>query len=82
MRFWHRWVAPHHRLLEINQRQDETLTEICINLPYIIAPVWETLARQHLLLASGRGQIPFPVQETGAWWERRKTFQVYKTWKV
>lgn len=70
LRFWHRWAAPHLALLEINQRQAETLSEIRNNLPYIVAPVWEALARQHLLTASGRGQIPFPVQEVGSWWTR------------
>ena len=70
LRFWHRWVAPHRALLEINQRQSETLSEIRNSLPYIVAPVWETIARQHLLLASGQGQIPFPVQEVGTWWTR------------
>ena len=70
LRFWHRWAAPHQALLEINQRQAETLSEIRNNLPYIVAPVWEALARQHLLVASGRGQIPFPVQEVGSWWTR------------
>lgn len=70
LRFWHRWVAPHRALLEISQRPAETLTEICNNLPYIVAPVWEALARQHLLAASGRGQIPFPIQEGGSWWAR------------
>jgi AAA+ ATPase superfamily predicted ATPase len=69
-RFWHRWLAPHHALLEINQRQSETSSEIRNHLPYIVAPVWETIARQHLLVASGRGQIPFPVQEVGTWWTR------------
>ena len=70
LRFWHRWAAPHRALLEIGQRQAETLSEIRNNLPYIVAPVWEALARQHLLVASGRGQIPFPVQEVGSWWAR------------
>jgi AAA+ ATPase superfamily predicted ATPase len=70
LRFWHRWAAPHRALLEISQRQAETLSEIRNNLPYIVAPVWETLGRQHLLAASGRGQIPFPVQEVGSWWAR------------
>jgi AAA+ ATPase superfamily predicted ATPase len=70
LRFWHRWLAPHHALLEINQRQAETSTEIRNHLPYIVAPVWETIARQHLLVASGQGQIPFPVQEVGTWWIR------------
>jgi len=64
LRFWHRWVAPHHRLLEINQRQKATLDEIRRNLPYIVVPVWEEIARRHLLLASGRGEIPFLVQES------------------
>jgi uncharacterized protein len=70
LRFWHRWVAPHRRLLEINQRQKETLREIRLNLSYIVAPVWESIARQHLLLASGQGRIPFAVQEIGSWWTR------------
>lgn len=70
LRFWHRWAAPHRALLEIGQRQAETLSEIRNNLPTIVAPVWEALARQHLLAASGRGQIPFPVQEVGSWWAR------------
>ncbi len=70
LRLWHRWAAPHRGLLEIGQRQTETLSEIRNNLPYIVAPVWEAIARQHLLTASGRGQIPFPVQETGSWWAR------------
>jgi AAA+ ATPase superfamily predicted ATPase len=70
LRFWHRWVAPHLALLEIGQRQAETLSDIRNNLPYIVAPVWETIARQQLLVASGRGQIPFAVQEVGSWWTR------------
>jgi AAA+ ATPase superfamily predicted ATPase len=70
MRFWHRWLAPHRALLEIDQRQAETLSEVRNSLPYIVAPVWETIARQHLLLAHSLGQIPFPVQEVGSWWTR------------
>ncbi|MCX7670479.1 MAG: ATP-binding protein, partial [Anaerolineae bacterium] len=41
LRFWHRWVAPQRALLEIGQRQAETLSDIRNNLPYIVAPVWE-----------------------------------------
>lgn len=76
LRFWHRWVAPHRRLLEINQRQEETLSEIRIQLPQIVAPVWETIARQHLLVASGQGEIPFAVQEVGSWWSRHVQIDV------
>ncbi|MCB0065304.1 MAG: ATP-binding protein, partial [Caldilineaceae bacterium] len=70
LRFWHRWVAPSRRLLEINQRKAETLQEIRLNLAYIVAPVWEAVARHHLLVASGQGQIPFAVQEIGSWWTK------------
>ncbi len=70
LRFWHRWVAPHFRLLQINQRQKETLQEIRLNLAYLVAPVWEAVAQHHLLVASGQGQIPFPVQEIGSWWAK------------
>lgn len=76
LRFWHRWVAPHRRLLEINQRQNETLTEIRNQLPLIVAPIWETIARQHLLVASGQGQLPFSVQEVGSWWTRNTQVDV------
>ena len=61
LRFWHRWAAPNRALLEIGQRQAETLSE-SNNLPYIVAPVWEALARQHLLAASGRGESPSPCR--------------------
>ncbi len=76
LRFWHRWVAPQRRLLEINQRQSETLSEIRNQLPQIVAPIWEMVARQHLLFASGRGQIPFVVQEVGSWWARNAQVDV------
>jgi hypothetical protein len=76
LRFWHRWVAPQRRLLEINQRQNETLSEIRIQLPQIVAPIWEMVARQHLLTASGQGQIPFAVQEVGSWWVRNAQVDV------
>jgi uncharacterized protein len=76
LRFWHRWVAPQRRLLEINQRQTETFNVIRQQLPQIVAPVWETLARQHLLHASGQGTIPFSVQEIGSWWSRQAQIDV------
>jgi hypothetical protein len=68
LRFWHRWVAPHRALLEINQRQTETLTEIRNDLPYIVAPIWEKVAQYHLLTASSQGRSPLAVQEVGSWW--------------
>ncbi|MEW6363807.1 MAG: ATP-binding protein [Acidobacteriota bacterium] len=70
LRFWHRWVAQYQAMLEINRHQAETLSEIRNELSFIVAPVWESIARQHLLVASARGQIPFAVQEVGAWWSR------------
>ena len=68
LRFWHRWVAPHRSLLEINQRQAQTLTEVRNDLPYIVAPVWEMVAQHTLLTAAGQGRLPFAVQEVGSWW--------------
>lgn len=68
LRFWHRWVAPHRPLLEINQRQTQTLTEIRNDLPYIVAPVWETIAQHALLTAASQGRLPFSIQEVGSWW--------------
>lgn len=68
LRFWHRWIGPHQALLQINQRVTETLTEIRNDLPYVVAPVWETIAQNHLLAAASRGQLPFSVQEVGRWW--------------
>ena len=76
LRFWHRLVAPHRRLLEIHPRQKETLQEIRLNLPYIVAPVWEGVAQQHLLRASGQGRIPFAIQEIGSWWTREAQVDV------
>jgi uncharacterized protein len=76
LRFWHRWVAPSHRLLAIQQRQAETLSEIRQHLPYIVAPVWEDMARASLLLASGQGRLPFPVQDIGSWWSARAQVDV------
>jgi hypothetical protein len=69
-RFWHRWVLPRRNYLEIGQGQRETLDQIRRNMPYIVAPVWEEIARSHLYSATARGEIPMQIEELGSWWSR------------
>ena len=69
-RFWHRWVLPRRNYLEIDQGQQETLDQIRQNMSYIVAPVWEEIARAHLYTASARGEIPILIEEAGSWWSR------------
>ena len=69
-RFWHRWVLPRRNYLEIGQGQQETLDQIRRHMPYIVAPVWEEIARTHLYTASARGDIPIQIEEVGSWWSR------------
>jgi AAA+ ATPase superfamily predicted ATPase len=67
-RFWHRWVLPHEDYLTIGRRQDEVADQVRQAMPRIVAPVWEEVARRHLLVASGEGTIPIRFEEIGSWW--------------
>jgi AAA+ ATPase superfamily predicted ATPase len=67
-RFWHQWVLPHEDYLTIGRRQDEVADQIRQAMPRIVAPVWEEIARRHLLVASAEGTIPFHFEEIGSWW--------------
>ena len=67
-RFWHQWVLPHEDYLAIGRRQDEVADQIRQALPRIVAPVWEDVARRHLLVASAAGAIPIRFEEIGSWW--------------
>ncbi len=67
-RFWHQWVLPNADYLAIGRRQDEVADQIRQALPHIVAPVWEEVARQHLLVASADRTIPFHFEEIGSWW--------------
>lgn len=67
-RFWHQWVLPNEDYLAIGRRQDEVADQIRQALPRIVAPVWEEVARQHLLVASADRTIPFHFEEIGSWW--------------
>jgi AAA+ ATPase superfamily predicted ATPase len=69
-RFWHRWVLPRRNYLEIGQGQRGALDQIRQNMPYIVAPVWEEIARAHLYTVSARGEIPIQIEEVGSWWSR------------
>ncbi|HID62842.1 MAG TPA: hypothetical protein EYP49_08925, partial [Anaerolineae bacterium] len=67
LRFWQRFVAPRQAELEIGQGQETLWHEIRHQMPYVVAPVWEWIARWHLLRCAGRGGLP-PVAEVGSWW--------------
>lgn len=69
-RFWHRWVLPRRSYLEIDQGREALLDQIRQNMSYIVAPVWEEIARRHILKASIDGEIPWQVEEVGSWWSR------------
>ncbi len=69
-RFWHRWVLPRRSYLEIGQGQQEVLDQIRQSMPYIVAPVWEEIARSFLYSATARGEIPMQIEEIGSWWSR------------
>lgn len=75
-RFWHRWVLPHEDYLTIGRRQDEVADQVWRAMPHIVAPVWEEVARRHLLLASAEGTIPIRFEEIGSWWSGRAQIDV------
>ena len=49
-----------------NRRQE--VDQIRQALPRIVAPVWEEIARRHILVASADGTIPLHFEEIGSWW--------------
>lgn len=67
-RFWHQWVLPNEDYLAIGRRQDEVADQIRQALPRIVAPIWEEVARRHMLVASADRVIPFHFEEIGSWW--------------
>lgn len=67
-RFWHQWVLPNEDYLAIGRRQNEVADQIRLAMPQIVAPVWEEIARRHMLVASADGTIPFRFDEIGSWW--------------
>lgn len=66
-RFWHRWVLPQREVLEIGHGVETTLDNLRQVWPQFVSPTWESLARTHLFVASGR-ELPFLVSEVGSWW--------------
>jgi hypothetical protein len=67
-RFWHQWVLPSEDYLAIGRRQEEIADQIRQALPRIVAPIWEEIARHHVLVASADRVIPFHFEEIGSWW--------------
>ena len=84
LRFWQRFVAPRQAELEIGHGQEPLWHEIRHQMPYVVAPVWERIARWHLLhcarqgfgvCAQPNGGLP-PVGEVGSWWSRQAQIDV------
>lgn len=67
--FWQRFVEPHHAELEIGVGQEAVWQAIRLALAQITAPVWEQIARLHLLSQSRQDGLP-PISEVGSWWSR------------
>lgn len=75
LRFWQRFVAPRQAELEIGQGQEQVWQEVRLQLPAVVAPVWERIARWHLLSYSQRGDLP-AVAEVGSWWSHQAQIDV------
>ena len=75
-RFWHRWVLADEEYLTIGRHQEEVADQIRQVIPRIVAPVWEEVARQHLLIASADGIIPVRFEEIGSWWSAQAQIDV------
>ena len=75
LRFWQRFVAPRQAELEIGEGQEQVWQEIRLQLPNVVAPVWERIARWHLLSHSRRGSLP-SVAEVGSWWSGQAQIDV------
>jgi len=75
LRFWQRYVGPRQSELEINHGQDAVWHQIRLQLPQIVAPVWEQIARWHLLSHENRGSLPI-VNEVGSWWNAQAQIDV------
>jgi len=73
--FWQRFVAPRQAELEIGHGQEALWHEIRHQMPQVVAPVWERIARWHLLRSAGQEGLP-PVAEIGSWWSRQVQIDV------
>lgn len=75
LRFWQRFVAPRQAELEIGHGQEALAHEIRLQMSHVVAPIWERIARWHLLRSTRPGGLP-PVSEVGSWWSRRVQIDV------
>jgi len=75
LRFWHRFVSPRQAELEIGHGQESLWHEIRHQMPHVVAPVWERIARWHLLRCSRQCGLP-PVAKVGSWWSREAQIDV------
>lgn len=75
LRFWHRFVGPRQTELEIGYGQEALWHDIRRQMPQVVAPIWEMIARQHLLRVGRRAGLP-PVAEVGSWWSAQAQIDV------
>ena len=73
--FWHRYVEPHLAELEIGVGQEAAWQTIRMELSQVTAPIWEQVARLHLLSQSRQQGLP-PISEVGSWWNRQAQLDV------
>jgi AAA+ ATPase superfamily predicted ATPase len=73
--FWHRYVEPHLAELEIGVGQEAAWQTIRLELAQVTAPIWEQVARLHLLSQSRQQGLP-PISEVGSWWNRQAQLDV------
>jgi hypothetical protein len=73
--FWQRFVEPHQAELEIGVGQDAVWQTIRLALPRSTAPVWEQIARLHLLSQSRQDGLP-PISQVGSWWNRHAQLDI------
>ncbi|MEM7536256.1 MAG: ATP-binding protein [Chloroflexota bacterium] len=75
MRFWYRYVNPRQAELEIGYGEDSVWQDIRLQMAHIVAPIWEQIARMHLLQNGRQHELP-PINEVGSWWNRRAQLDV------
>lgn len=75
LRFWQRFVGPRQAELEIGHGQEALWHEIRHQLPQVVAPMWERIARWHLLSCGNQSGLP-PVAEVGSWWSSQAQIDV------
>lgn len=76
LRFFYRFLSAYQSKLALGQ-MDTMLTMIQEELPpFIQENSWLELCRQWVLLASGMGELPLPIDEVGSEWSRSYALEI------